>query len=52
MVELSEKQLKLIGFKCDNNCHHIGLTVRELSAKFPDYLPIYYLFLEVIKNLL
>ncbi len=38
MVELSEKQLKLIGFKCDNNCNHIGLTVRELSAKFPDYL--------------
>jgi trk system potassium uptake protein TrkA len=38
MVELSEKQLKLIGFKCDNNCHHIGLTVRELSTKFPDYL--------------
>ena len=36
MVELSEKQLKLIGFKCDNNCSHIGLTVRELSAKFPD----------------
>ncbi len=38
MVELSEKQLKLIGFKCDSNCHHIGFTVRELSAKFPDYL--------------
>ena len=38
MVELSEKQLKLIGFKCDSNCHHIGLSVRELSAKFPDYL--------------
>ena len=38
MVELSQKQLKLIGFKCDNNCHHIGLTVRELSAKFPNYL--------------
>ena len=38
MVELSEKQLKLIGFKCDNNCHHIGLTIRELSTKFPDYL--------------
>ena len=38
MVELSEKQLKLIGFKCEKNCHHIGLTVRELSAKFPDYL--------------
>ena len=38
MVELSEKQLKLIGFKCYNNCQHIGLTVRELSAKFPNYL--------------
>ena len=38
MVELSEKQLKLIGFKCENNCDHIGLTVRELFAKFPDYL--------------
>jgi trk system potassium uptake protein len=38
MVELSEKQLKLIGFKCENKCNHIGLTVRELSSKFPDYL--------------
>ena len=38
MVELSEKQLKLIGFKCDHNCSHIGLTVRELSNKFPNYL--------------
>ena len=38
MVELSEKQLKLIGFICGNNCHHIGLTVRELSLKFPNYL--------------
>ena len=38
MVELSEKQLKLIGLKCEYNCNHIGLTVRELSAKFPDYL--------------
>ena len=38
MVELSEKQLKLIGFKCEHNCSHIGLTVRQLSAKFPDYL--------------
>ncbi len=38
MVELSEKQLKLIGFKCDHNCSHIGLTVRELSDKFPNYL--------------
>jgi len=38
MVELSEKKLKLIGFKCESNCNHLGLTVRELSAKFPDYL--------------
>lgn len=38
MVELSEKKLKLIGFKCENKCSHIGLTVRELSSKFPDYL--------------
>jgi len=38
MVELSEKQLKLIGFKCEHNCDHIGLTVRELSTKFPNYL--------------
>ena len=38
MVELSEKQLKLIGFKCEHNCSNLGLTVRELSAKFPDYL--------------
>jgi trk system potassium uptake protein TrkA len=38
MVELSDKQLKLIGFKCDDNCIHIGSTVRELSAKFPNYL--------------
>ena len=38
MVELSDKQLKLIGFKCNSNCNHIGLTVRELSAKFPNYL--------------
>ena len=38
MVELSEKRLKLIGFKCENNCSHIGLTVRELSEKFPNYL--------------
>jgi len=52
MVELSEKQLKLIGFICDNNCHHIGLTVRELSLKFPNYLANIYLFLEVTKNLL
>ena len=38
MVELAEKQLKLIALKCEHNCHHIGLTVRELSAKFPHYL--------------
>ena len=38
MVELSEKRLKLIGFKCENKCNHLGLTVRELSEKFPDYL--------------
>jgi len=38
MVELSEKKLKLVGFKCKKNCSHIGLTVRELSNKFPDYL--------------
>ena len=42
MVELSEKQLKLIGFKCDNNCDHIGLTVRELSAKI-SRLPCQYI---------
>jgi len=38
MVELSDKQLKLIGFKCEKSCNHLGLNVRELSAKFPDYL--------------
>ena len=38
MAELSEKKLKLIGFKCEESCSHLGLTVRELSAKFPDYL--------------
>ena len=38
MVELSEKRLKLVGFKCDNNCKHLGLTVRQLSEKFPSYL--------------
>ena len=49
MVELSEKQLKLIGFKCDHNCSHIGLTVRELSTKFPDYLAnILFIFLSLI----
>ena len=38
MLELSEKRLKLIGFKCEENCKHIGSSVRELSVKFPDYL--------------
>ncbi|MBI04765.1 MAG: Trk system potassium transporter TrkA [Pelagibacteraceae bacterium] len=38
MLELSEKKLKLIGFKCEKNCGHIGMSVRELSEKFPDYL--------------
>ena len=38
MVELSEKRLKLIGFKCEKNCTHLGLSIRELSEKFPHYL--------------
>ncbi len=38
MVELSDKKLKLIGLKCEDNFLHSGLTVRELSEKFPDYL--------------
>jgi len=38
MVELSEKRLKLIGFKCEKNFSHLGLSVRELSDKFPNYL--------------
>ena len=38
MLELSEKKLKLIGLKCEDNFVHSGLTVRELSQKFPDYL--------------
>jgi len=38
MVELSEKRLKLVGFKCVSKCNHLGLTVRQLSEKFPDYL--------------
>jgi len=38
MVELSEKRLKLIGFKCEKNFNHLGLSVRELSEKFPNYL--------------
>ena len=37
MVELSEKRLKLIGFKCENS-EHIGSNVRELNEKFPNYL--------------
>lgn len=38
MVELSEKRLKLIGFKCEKKFSHLGLSVRELSEKFPNYL--------------
>ena len=38
MLELSDKKLKLIGLKCEENFIHSGLTVRELSEKFPDYL--------------
>ncbi len=38
MLELSDKKLKLIGLKCEDNFTHSGLTVRELSNKFPDYL--------------
>jgi len=38
MVELSEKRLRLIGFKCEKNCNHLGLSVRDLSEKFPSYL--------------
>tara|TARA_B100000401_G_scaffold435189_1_gene376540 strand:+ start:793 stop:2157 length:1365 start_codon:yes stop_codon:yes gene_type:complete len=38
MLELSDKKLKLIGLKCEDNFIHSGLTVRELSQKFPDYL--------------
>ena len=38
MLELSEKKLKLIGLKCEDNFAHAGLTVRELSQMFPDYL--------------
>ncbi len=38
MLELSDKKLKLIGLKCEDNFVHAGLTVRELSQKFPDYL--------------
>ena len=38
MLELSDKKLKLIGLKCEDNFTHAGLTVRELSQKFPNYL--------------
>tara|TARA_B100001057_G_scaffold301843_1_gene302043 strand:+ start:25 stop:1389 length:1365 start_codon:yes stop_codon:yes gene_type:complete len=38
MLELSEKKLKLVGLKCEDNFVHSGLTVRELSEKFPNYL--------------
>ena len=38
MVELSEKRLKLVGFKCEKKFSHLGLSVRELSEKFPNYL--------------
>ena len=38
MLELSEKKLKLVGLKCEDNFIHSGLTVRELSKKFPNYL--------------
>ena len=38
MLELSDKKLKLIGLKCEDNFIHSGLSVRELSQKFPDYL--------------
>ncbi len=38
MVELSDKKLKLIGLKCEDNFLYSGLSVRELSEKFPNYL--------------
>ncbi len=38
MLELSDKKLKMIGLKCEDNFTHSGLTVRELSQKFPNYL--------------
>ncbi len=38
MLELSDKKLKLVGFKCEDNFAHSGATVRELSEKFPNYL--------------
>ena len=38
MLELSDKKLKLVGLKCEDNFIHAGLTVRELSQKFPNFL--------------
>ena len=38
MLELSDKKLKLIGLKCEENFTLSGLTVRDLSEKFPNYL--------------
>ena len=38
MLELSEKKLKLVGLKCEDNFIHSCITVRELSEKFPNYL--------------
>ncbi len=38
MLELSDKRLKLIGLKCEDNFAHAGSSVRELSQKFPNYL--------------
>ena len=38
MLELSDKKLKLVGLKCEDNFAHAGSTVRELSQKFPNYL--------------
>ena len=38
MLELSDKKLKLVGLKCEDNFSHSGMTVRELSKKFPNYL--------------
>ncbi len=38
MLELSDKKLKLIGLKCEDNFAHAGLSVRDLSQKFPNYL--------------
>ncbi len=50
MLELSEKKLKLVGLKCEDNFIHSGLTVRELSEKFPNYLAnIMFIFRNEIK---